>query len=121
VLGIEEVPQSVKDARRNAENNGVTNVRFQQGQMERQSVEALGAPEIIIADPPRKGLAAELINKILEIKPQKIIYLSCNPTSLARDLKMLTASYKVKEIIPYDFFPQTTHVETLALLEKSPG
>ncbi|MDR2428740.1 MAG: 23S rRNA (uracil(1939)-C(5))-methyltransferase RlmD, partial [Candidatus Margulisbacteria bacterium] len=116
VLGIEEVPQAVKDAKRNAENNGVANVRFRQGQAEKQSIEALGAPEIIIVDPPRKGLAVEMTNKILEIKPQKVIYLSCNPTSLARDLKLLSSLYKVREIIPYDFFPQTTHVETLVLL-----
>ncbi|GBR73475.1 23S rRNA (uracil(1939)-C(5))-methyltransferase RlmD, partial [Candidatus Termititenax aidoneus] len=117
VLGIEEAPQSVKDARRNAENNGALNVRFIQGQAEKQSIETLGAPEIIIVDPPRKGLAAEMVGKILEIKPQKIIYLSCNPASLARDLKLLTSVYKVQDIVPYDFFPQTTHVETLTLLE----
>ncbi|MDR1113469.1 MAG: 23S rRNA (uracil(1939)-C(5))-methyltransferase RlmD [Candidatus Margulisbacteria bacterium] len=117
VLSIEEAPQSVKDAKRNAENNGARNVRFIQGQAERQSIETLGAPEIIIVDPPRKGLAAEMVSKILEIRPQKVIYLSCNPTSLARDLKPLASVYKVREIIPYDFFPQTTHVETLVLLQ----
>jgi 23S rRNA (uracil1939-C5)-methyltransferase len=115
-LGIEETPQSVKDAKRNAENNGLTNVRFQQGQAEKQSLETLGAPDIVIVDPPRKGLAAEMTDKILTLKPQKVIYLSCNPTSLARDLKILAAGYKIWEIIPYDFFPQTTHVETLVLL-----
>ncbi|GBR76767.1 23S rRNA (uracil(1939)-C(5))-methyltransferase RlmD [Candidatus Termititenax persephonae] len=118
VLGVEEVPQSVKDARRNAENNGVANVRFIQGKVERQSLAALGSPRLIIVDPPRRGLDPELISKILQIKPEKIIYLSCNPASLARDLKLLSVDYQVREIIPYDFFPQTTHVETLVLLQN---
>lgn len=118
VLGIEEVAQSIKDARRNAENNGLKNVRFLGGQIEKQTAETLGKPDIIIVDPPRKGLNERFIAKILEIAPQKIIYLSCNPTSLARDLKLLTETYKVTEITPYDFFPQTTHIETLVLLQN---
>ena len=120
VLGIEEVAQSVKDAKRNAENNGLANVHFVCGQAEKQTGDTLGQPEIVIVDPPRKGLAAGLTTKILEIAPQKIIYLSCNPASLARDLKLFLQSteYKLREIIPYDFFPQTMHTETLVLLER---
>ena len=120
VLGIEEVAQSIKDAKRNAENNGLKNVRFLCGRAEEQSIETLGRPDVVIVDPPRKGLAAEMINKILEISPEKIIYLSCNPASLARDLKLLLQGreYKLQEVIPYDFFPQTTHVETLVLLQR---
>jgi 23S rRNA (uracil1939-C5)-methyltransferase len=124
VLGVEENPQSIKDARRNAENNGVSNARFICGRVEDQSADALGAPEIIIADPPRKGLAARAAEQFLAARPAKIIYLSCNPASLARDLKLFlqTGQYKIREIIPYDFFPQTTHIETLVLLERTgPG
>lgn len=116
VLGIEEVPQAVKDAKRNAENNGVKNAQFLCGRAEEQSAEVLGQPDIVIVDPPRKGLDTALLEKLKTILPPKIIYLSCNPASLARDLKLLKENYQIEEITPLDFFPQTTHVETLVCL-----
>ncbi len=120
VYGVEIVPQAVKDARENAALNGVENVEFVLGESEkviprlyREGVR----PDVIVVDPPRKGCDEKLLDVIAEMGPQRVVYVSCNPATLARDLKYLSErGYKVKEVQPVDMFPQTVHVETCVLL-----
>ncbi|KXS41053.1 23S rRNA (uracil(1939)-C(5))-methyltransferase RlmD [Candidatus Frackibacter sp. WG13] len=122
VYGIEVVPQAIADARDNAKLNGINNCDFQVGkvrevlpQMEQDGL----YPEVIVVDPPRKGCHEEVLKTFLDLKPDKIIYVSCNPSSLARDLKILTAAdYEVAEVQPVDMFPQTYHIETVVKLIK---
>jgi 23S rRNA (uracil1939-C5)-methyltransferase len=119
ILGIENNPMAINDARSNAEFNKVHNCQFMKGSVDNIDLDILKQAEVIIADPPRRGLEPQLLKNLLEVLPEKIIYLSCDPATLARDLKHLTAKhYRIKEIQPYDFFPQTTHVETLVSLER---
>lgn len=119
ILGIENNPMAIENAKSNAEFNKVHNCQFMKGSVDNIDLDILKQAEVIITDPPRRGLEPRLLKNLLEVLPQKIIYLSCDPATLARDLKHLTAEhYQIKEIQPYDFFPQTTHVETLVLLEK---
>ncbi|MFT8319002.1 MAG: 23S rRNA (uracil(1939)-C(5))-methyltransferase RlmD [Sporolactobacillus sp.] len=123
VYGVEIVPEAIADARRNAERNGITNATFEVGKAEavipawrEQGI----APDVIVVDPPRKGCEASLIDTMLAMQPQRIVYVSCNPATLARDLKRLTAGgeYAVKKVQPVDMFPQTLHVECCVSLEK---
>ncbi|WP_161878722.1 23S rRNA (uracil(1939)-C(5))-methyltransferase RlmD [Alkalibacterium sp. MB6] len=122
VYGMEIVEPAVKNAKENAELNGVTNVSFETGPAE--DIIVAWAKEgrhvdTIVVDPPRKGLASEFIEAVLTMKPQKMIYVSCNPSTLARDLKLLNeGGYDVKRVQPIDMFPQTTHVETVCLLTR---
>ncbi len=121
IIGIEEVNSAVKDARENANLNGINNCRFLQGGVEKilPDLKTEGyTPDIIIFDPPRKGLDKKVIETALSVRPEKIIYVSCNPTTLARDLKELTAEYEVKKVTPVDMFPQTYHIETVCRLAK---
>ncbi|MCK8825114.1 23S rRNA (uracil(1939)-C(5))-methyltransferase RlmD [Fuchsiella alkaliacetigena] len=121
VYGIELNFQAIEDARENARLNGIENVQFRGGetseilpQLISEGVEA----EVLIVDPPRKGCHPEVLNSVQELGPAKIIYVSCDPSSLARDLKKLTTlGYQVKEVQPVDMFPQTYHIETVTILE----
>lgn len=121
VLGVEIVEQAIEDAKRNAELNGFTNTYFEAGPAEevipRWYAEGRKA-DVLVVDPPRKGCDEALLNTIIEQKPKRVVYVSCNPATLARDLRVLEdGGYKTKEIQPVDMFPQTTHVECCALLE----
>lgn len=122
VEGIEGSPQAIEDAGMNAEMNGFSNCRYIQGDVLRtfnkEYVDRNGKPDIILLDPPRSGTLIEIKKTILYASPLKIIYLSCNPLSLAFDLKMLTQEYKITYIQPFDQFPHTHHLETLVMLEK---
>ena len=121
VYGIEYVPEAIENAAANAAANEIENVEWICGDCtsEFRSLEKrAGQIDVVIVDPPRKGLDAELIAIIIATAPRRIIYLSCDPATLARDLKRLSAVYDIKKTIPFDMFPQTTHVETLCLLEK---
>lgn len=115
VLGIEENPTAIKDAKRNAINNNITNVTFSAGQAERQDIKGF-EPNVIIVDPPRKGLEEHLIAQMLEVGAEQILYMSCNPATLARDIKILSEKYQLVDVTPFDFFPQTGHVEAVAEL-----
>lgn len=123
VYGIEIVSDAVEDAKRNAEINGIANAKFFCGKAEETAPElmkAVGKPDVIILDPPRKGCAASLINKLVEWQIPKIVYVSCDPTTLARDAEMLSnGGYQPEKVQPVDMFPQTGHVETVCLLSKS--
>jgi len=121
VYGVEVVSQAIEDAKRNAALNDIENVEFAVGKAEevipnwyKQGVKA----DVLVVDPPRKGCDEALLNTITEMKPQKVVYVSCNPATLARDLRILEdGGYKTLEVQPVDMFPQTTHVECVALIE----
>lgn len=123
VYGVEIVPGAIDDAKRNADMNGIKNVKFTLGKAEEQMVkwaEEDLKPDVIFVDPPRKGLTSELISAAVEMTPEKIVYISCNPATLTRDLEEFSQlGYVVKgSIQPVDQFPQTTHVESIAVLVK---
>lgn len=123
VLGVEIVPQAIEDAKRNAEINGFTNTYFEAGPAEEVIPKWYNegkTADVLVVDPPRKGCDEALLRTILEQKPKRVVYVSCNPGTLARDLRILEdGGYETKEVQPVDMFPQTTHVECCALLELS--
>jgi len=122
VIGIEQVPEAVEDARTNSELNGITNTLFFHGDMKdllnEAFIEKYGRPDVILTDPPRVGMHDDVIKTILFAEPQRIVYVSCNPATQARDLNALDNRYKVKKVQPVDMFPHTHHVENVVLLEK---
>lgn len=122
VVGIEFVESAIEDAKLNADLNNIGNCTFYAGDMKDVLNEAFiskeGKPDVIITDPPRAGMHADVVQTILSINPQKIVYVSCNPATQARDLALLDAAYKVKAVQPVDMFPHTYHVENVVLLEK---
>ncbi|HRG37877.1 MAG TPA: 23S rRNA (uracil(1939)-C(5))-methyltransferase RlmD, partial [Bacteroidia bacterium] len=122
VVGIEYVPAAIEDAKINAQLNNISNTSFYAGDMKDVLNDAFirenGHPQVIITDPPRAGMHEDVTKKILEIKPDRIVYVSCNPATQARDLQLLDIDYKVIKVQPVDMFPQTHHVENVVLLEK---
>jgi 23S rRNA (uracil1939-C5)-methyltransferase len=122
VVGIESVPEAIQDAKANAKNNNIENVDFFVGDMKNVFNEAFiaanGTPDIIITDPPRDGMHKDVVQQILNIAPQKVVYVSCNSATQARDLGLMKEIYKVAKVQPVDMFPQTHHVENIVLLEK---
>ena len=121
VYGIEIVKEAVEAANENAKVNGVTNTEFFAGDVEVVLDELINkngiTADIVMFDPPRKGLDKNSINNILNIKPKKIVYISCNPATLIRDLADFEDIYELKTIIPVDMFPFTSHVECVAVLQ----
>lgn len=122
VIGIESVPEAILDAKSNAENNHITNVDFFVGDMKNVFNEAFisehGVPDIIITDPPRDGMHKDVVQQILNIAPRKVVYVSCNSATQARDLELMKTLYTVVKVQPVDMFPQTHHVENVVLLER---
>ncbi|MCX7863354.1 MAG: 23S rRNA (uracil(1939)-C(5))-methyltransferase RlmD, partial [Bacteroidales bacterium] len=120
VIGIEYVQDAINDAIHNAEINGIQNATFIAGDVKEilQSQHMLNKPDVIVLDPPRSGIHPQVINIILSLQPKKIIYVSCNASTQARDIQLLKNQYKVIQYQPFDMFPQTSHVENIALLEK---
>ena len=120
VYGIEIVSEAVKAAKENALMNNVDNIEFIEGDVEKAFRELTDKdkikPTAIIVDPPRRGLDSTTINKILELEVKKLVYVSCNPATMVRDMKMLEEKYRVKEIQPVDMFPYTSHVECCSVL-----
>lgn len=123
VYGIEIVEMAVEDAKRNAALNGVENVTYQLGAAEEVMLkwaEEERTADLLVVDPPRKGLEGQFIDAVLEMKPSKMVYVSCNPATLARDLALLAeGGYNVEKIQPVDLFPQTNHVESVTLLTRN--
>jgi 23S rRNA (uracil1939-C5)-methyltransferase len=122
VYGVEIVPEAIEDARRNALLNGIKNVEFAVGAAEvvmpRWQAEGI-TPDVIVVDPPRKGCDGALITTILELRPSRIVYVSCNPSTLARDLRLLEdGGYRTTQVQPVDMFPHTGHVECCALMVR---
>ena len=122
VIGIEYVPEAIEDAKVNSEINGITNTLFYAGDMKdiltQDFINEHGRPDVIITDPPRAGMHNDVIDVILFAEPKRIVYVSCNPATQARDLQLLDAKYKVVAVRPVDMFPHTHHVENVVLLEK---
>ena len=120
VVGIESVPEAIVDARINSETNGITNTSFFVGDMKDVLTEKFiaenGRPDIVILDPPRAGVHENVINVIKKVAPRKIVYVSCNPATQARDISLLSDMYKVTAIQPVDMFPHTHHVENIVKL-----
>ncbi|HJV32243.1 MAG TPA: 23S rRNA (uracil(1939)-C(5))-methyltransferase RlmD [Bacillales bacterium] len=118
VFGVEIVPEAIEDAKRNAELNGITNAEFAAGEAEvviPKWYKEGNAADVLVVDPPRKGCDEALLQTIIEMKPKKVVYVSCNPATLARDLRILEdGGYKTVEVQPVDMFPQTTHVECVS-------
>ena len=117
---MEYVEDAVEDARSNAEYNGINNAVFHAGDMAKilddDLVTRNGRPQIIITDPPRAGMAESVVKQILKIAPRKIVYISCNPATQARDIFLLKEKYNVGRIRPVDMFPHTQHVENVVEL-----
>ena len=122
VIGIEYVPEAIEDAKINSEINGITNTKFFAGDMKDiltdDFITEHGRPDIIITDPPRAGMHPDVVQTTLNAKPQRIVYVSCNPATQARDLSLMDADYRVVEVQPVDMFPHTPHVENVVLLER---
>ncbi len=121
VIGIEYVPEAIEDAKVNAEINGIDNTLFFAGDMKdmltQEFINEYGRPDVIITDPPRAGMHQDVVDVILFAEPKRIVYVSCNPATQARDLQLLDVKYKVKAVQPVDMFPHTHHVENVVLLE----
>ncbi|WP_299325206.1 23S rRNA (uracil(1939)-C(5))-methyltransferase RlmD [uncultured Maribacter sp.] len=122
VVGIESVPEAILDAKANAERNEIENVDFFVGDMKNvfneQFIAQNGVPDVIITDPPRDGMHKDVVQQILNIAPKKVVYVSCNSATQARDLELMKEMYDITKVQPVDMFPQTHHVENIVLLEK---
>ena len=121
VIGIEYVPEAIEDAKVNSALNGIDNTLFFAGDMKdilnQEFINEYGRPDVIITDPPRAGMHGDVIDTILFAEPKRIVYVSCNPATQARDLSLLDVKYKVLRVQPVDMFPHTHHVENVVLLE----
>lgn len=122
VVGIEYVPEAIEDAKVNAEVNQIDNTSFFAGDMKDiltdDFIAQHGRPDVIITDPPRAGMHPDVVKTILRAAPKRIVYVSCNPATQARDLEMLTTDYRIRKVQPVDMFPHTPHVENVVLLER---
>ncbi|WP_115463015.1 23S rRNA (uracil(1939)-C(5))-methyltransferase RlmD [Winogradskyella aurantiaca] len=122
VVGVEAVPDAISAAKENAQLNGIDNVSFYVGDMKQVFNDAFiaehGQPEVVITDPPRDGMHKDVVQQLLKLNPEKIVYVSCNSATQARDLELMKDQYKVVKVQPVDMFPQTHHVENVVLLEK---
>ena len=120
--GSKELADAIEDAKVNSEVNGIKNTLFFAGDMKdmltQDFINKHGRPDVIITDPPRAGMHQDVIDVLLFAEPKKIVYVSCNPATQARDLQLLDVKYKVTAVQPVDMFPHTQHVENVVLLEK---
>lgn len=125
VIGVEYVPEAIEDAKTNAAGNGITNCSFFAGDMKDILTPAFiaehGRPDVIITDPPRAGMHPDVIKTIMQAAPQRIVYVSCNPASQARDLQALSGMYRITDVQPVDMFPHTQHVENVCRLTLREG
>jgi 23S rRNA (uracil-5-)-methyltransferase RumA len=121
VRGMDVIPESIEDAKKNAKRQGFTNTKYVPGKAEEvlpKWVKKGWQPDVIVVDPPRTGLDRQLIQTILQVKPKKLIYVSCNPSTLAKDIQALSSKFEVSYIQPVDMFPHTAHVECCSLLVR---
>ena len=121
VIGVEAVPDAITAAKENAQLNGIENVEFYVGDMKNVFNDAFiaqhGQPDVVITDPPRDGMHKDVVAQLIKIKADRIVYVSCNSATQARDLALLYEHYKVERVQPVDMFPQTHHVENVVLLK----
>ncbi|WP_312472471.1 23S rRNA (uracil(1939)-C(5))-methyltransferase RlmD [Neobacillus sp.] len=121
IRGMDILPESIDDAKKNAKRHGFTNTKYVPGKAEEvlpKWFKKGWKPDVVVVDPPRTGLDGQLIQTILQVQPEKLIYVSCNPSTLAKDIHTLSSKYDVKYIQPVDMFPQTAHVEAIILMTK---
>jgi 23S rRNA (uracil1939-C5)-methyltransferase len=121
VIGVEYIEQAIEDAKVNSQINNISHTQFYAGDMKDvlndKFIAKHGKPDVIITDPPRAGMHEDVVKKLLELKANRIVYVSCNPATQARDIALMQELYEVKEVQPVDMFPHTHHVENIALLE----
>jgi 23S rRNA (uracil1939-C5)-methyltransferase len=122
VIGIEYVPEAIEDAKVNSQVNGIDNTLFYAGDMKDiltdEFIAEHGQPDVIITDPPRAGMHPDVVKTIIKAAPKRIVYVSCNPATQARDLHDMDEYYRVAAVQPVDMFPHTPHVENVVLLER---
>jgi 23S rRNA (uracil1939-C5)-methyltransferase len=122
VWGLEIVPEAIEDAERNARDNRIENAKFVAANARtgvRPLLERAGKPDVVVVDPPRAGLSQKIVRRVIECEAPKIVYVSCNPTTLAPNAAQLVeAGYRLRRVRPVDMFPQTPHIECVALFEK---
>ena len=116
------MPEAIEDAKENSKVNGIDNTLFYAGDMKNiltdDFIHEHGRPDVIITDPPRAGMHPDVVQVILNAAPKRVVYVSCNPATQARDLQLMDADYKVTAVQPVDMFPHTPHVENVVLLER---
>ncbi len=121
IIGLEYVPEAIEDAKENSSFNNISNTDFFAGDMKdllnEDFIEKNGKPNVVITDPPRAGMHENVVDLLMKVEPEKIVYVSCNPATQARDIQLMSSKYTVEKIQPVDMFPQTHHVENVALLE----
>ncbi|MEE4257372.1 MAG: 23S rRNA (uracil(1939)-C(5))-methyltransferase RlmD [Bacteroidales bacterium] len=122
VIGIEYIESAIKDANENSALNGISNTRFFAGDMHKVLTDAFieenGRPDVIVTDPPRAGMHERVVRQIMKVAPEKVVYVSCNPATQARDLAIMASDYRIEKVQPVDMFPQTHHVENIVQLKK---
>jgi 23S rRNA (uracil1939-C5)-methyltransferase len=118
VTGIEIIESAVADAEKNCRKNGISNCRFIMGDIRNCLSQITQRPDVLIIDPPRAGMHKDVVKQVLELGAGRVVYVSCNPASMARDLQMMQESYRLDEVQPVDMFPHTYHVEAVAKLIK---
>ena len=122
VAGIDYIEDAILDARDNAARNGINNVSFQAGDLKEtlndDFITKFGTPDVIITDPPRSGMHPDVVAKLNFLNASRIVYVSCNPSTQARDLQMMAEKYQIIKVQPVDMFPHTTHIENVTLLER---
>ena len=118
VIGLEIVDSAVTDAENNCRLNRISNCRFILGDLRKSLLQITGRPDVMIIDPPRAGMHNDVVKIVLQMAPKRIVYVSCNPATMARDIAMIKDSYSVLEVQPFDMFPHTHHIESVARLEK---
>lgn len=121
IRGMDVIPEGIEDAKKNARKHGVENASYFTGKAEElmlKWVKEGWRPDVVVVDPPRTGCDAKFLDTILKVKPKKFVYVSCNPSTLAKDLQVLSSKYKVEYLQPVDMFPQTAHVETVVLMSR---
>jgi len=122
VIGIEYIPEAIENAKENSELNHIKNTKFFAGDMKdifnSSFIKENGHPDVVITDPPRAGMHEDVVNTLIKVAPERIVYISCNPATQARDLGLMATYYKIIKIQPVDMFPHTHHVENVVLLDK---
>jgi 23S rRNA (uracil1939-C5)-methyltransferase len=118
VVGIEIVASAVQDAERNCHTNHIRNCRFILGDIRQRLADLEFSPDVLVIDPPRDGMHKDVLKQVIQTAPGRIVYVSCNPATLARDISLLKDHYRIAEVQPVDMFPHTWHIESVARLEK---
>ena len=122
IRGMDVIPESIEDAKKNAARHGIKHAKYVTGKAEvllPKWTKEGWTPDVVIVDPPRTGLDGQLLDTILKVKPKKVVYVSCNPSTLAKDIQVLSKNYKVEYMQPVDMFPQTSHIETVTRLTRN--